>query len=214
MSQSVAMKQPIAGMPGTKPGPTLESACKKLARKLDTEYRVRRNRTLELKNLHMEALMAERRGKLIRKAAVEEQAAFILTAFRQQCLSAPSTWCRKLLNISDPRIMIENLREMMSELLEELSTLPAVGGNPESTGNCRQALELGRRARTGAGRRCLLGVEVAIYSRGDPHSTRAFASQLIKSCPHLGRQADRAHFDGSPVTGAGGTSGTCPFPAT
>jgi hypothetical protein len=145
MSQGVPVKQPIAGIPNTKPRPKADGTGREEARKLGIEYRVRRNRTLQLKNMHAEMLMAERRGRLIRKEEVESQAAFILTAFRQQCLSAPSTWCRRLLNISEPRVMLEDLREMMSDLLEELSTLPEVRGNAESTGTATSTEMPGRK---------------------------------------------------------------------
>ena len=62
------------------------------------------------KRLEREMEIAARRGELIEKAVVERQAAFLLTAMRQRCMSAPSAWSRRLLNLSDPRVMTEQLR--------------------------------------------------------------------------------------------------------
>ena len=56
------------------------------------------------------------RGELIEKAVVERQAAFLLTAMRQRCMSAPSAWSRRLLGINDARVMTEHLRDMMASV--------------------------------------------------------------------------------------------------
>lgn len=50
-------------------------------------------------------------------------------------MSAPSAWARRLVNISDPREMVELLRAMMTNLLEKLADLPAkVTEDPDSIG--------------------------------------------------------------------------------
>jgi hypothetical protein len=55
---------------------------------------------------------------------------------RSRCMSAPSAWARRLLNISDPREMVELLRSMMTQILEEIAGLPErVTANPDSIGD-------------------------------------------------------------------------------
>ena len=68
--------------------------------------------------------LAEQRGQLVERAVVLQQASFLLVAMRSRALSAPSAWCRRLLNVSDPRAMTDLLRQMMVSVLEEISTLP------------------------------------------------------------------------------------------
>jgi len=58
------------------------------------------------KRLEREMLIAIWRGELIERAWVVRQAAFLLTALRGRCMSAPSAWSRRLLNISDSRVML------------------------------------------------------------------------------------------------------------
>ena len=89
----------------------------------------------KLKRLRLEMQVAAERGELIRKDIAQRQAAFLLTAMRSRCLCAPSAWCRKLLNVSDLRVMVELLREMMMNLLEELSNLPAKVTRGDLTGD-------------------------------------------------------------------------------
>jgi hypothetical protein len=86
--------------------------------------RLERTAHEKTKRLEREMEIAVRRGELIEKAVVERQAAFLLVAMRQRCMSAPSAWSRRLLNISDPRIMVEKLREMLTSMLEEIADLP------------------------------------------------------------------------------------------
>jgi hypothetical protein len=84
------------------------------------------------KRLEREMQIAIRRGELIQKAVVEKQAAFLLVAMRGRCMAAPSAWSRRLLNVSDPRVMTEKLREMMVSVLEELADLPEKLSTPDS----------------------------------------------------------------------------------
>ena len=74
--------------------------------------------------------IAIRRGELIEKAVVMQQAAFLLAALRGRCMSAPSAWSRRLVGIDHPRQMNERLREMMTERLEEISNLPEKVSTP------------------------------------------------------------------------------------
>ena len=75
--------------------------------------------------------IAGRRGELIEKAVVERQAGFLLVAMRQRCMSAPSAWTRRLLNVSDARVMTERLKDMMASVLEDLSNLPEKVTDPD-----------------------------------------------------------------------------------
>ena len=89
----------------------------------------------KIKRLEKEMEIAVRRGELIEKALVERQAAFLLTALRARCMSAPSAWSRRLLNISDAREMTERLRDMMASVLEDLSNLPEKVTKPDWIGD-------------------------------------------------------------------------------
>ena len=87
---------------------------------------LRRERTKfeRVRRLEKEMEIAVRRGELIERAVVLQQASFLLTALRSRCMSAPSAWARRLLNVSDPRAMTDLLRQMMVSVLEEISDLP------------------------------------------------------------------------------------------
>ena len=76
------------------------------------------------KRLEREMEIAARRGELVEKEVVLRQAAFLLTALRSRCLSAPSAWCRRLLGINNARVMTEKLKDMVTEILEEIADLP------------------------------------------------------------------------------------------
>lgn len=82
------VKQPIAGIAGTKPrGPKPEGdgrLSKQESRALDREYRMQRNQALQLKNHREQMLLAKARGELIERKLVEFQAAYLLIAMRQR----------------------------------------------------------------------------------------------------------------------------------
>jgi hypothetical protein len=73
------VKQPIAGIAGTKPrGPKPEGdgrLSKQESRALDREHRMQRNQALQLKNHREQMLLAKARGELIERKLVEFQAA-------------------------------------------------------------------------------------------------------------------------------------------
>ena len=87
------------------------------------------------KRMRLEMQLAVERGELISKEVVDRQAGFLLVAMRQRCMSAPSTWARRLLGINDAREMTERLRDMMTSVLEEISDLPERVTAGESNGN-------------------------------------------------------------------------------
>jgi hypothetical protein len=76
------------------------------------------------KRLQREMQITIERGELIEKELVLQQAGFLLVAMRQRCMSAPSAWARRLLNIGDAREMTERLKDMMTAVLEDLADLP------------------------------------------------------------------------------------------
>jgi hypothetical protein len=75
--------------------------------------------------------LAERRGELIEKKLVEQQAAYLLVALRQAILNVPQTWCRRLLGLNDAAQVSRILREMALSLLGEIKDLPAKVTNPD-----------------------------------------------------------------------------------
>jgi phage terminase Nu1 subunit (DNA packaging protein) len=91
------------------------------ARTDETRARERANITREKK---MRLQLAQARGDVVEKDLVTKQAAFLFVAMRQKMLAVPLAWHRKLLNISNPRRMIELLTEMQHELLRELADMP------------------------------------------------------------------------------------------
>ena len=99
--------------------------------KLSEEYLTVRNQQMRTKNLTAEMQLAERRGELIEKKLVEQQAAYLLVALRQAILNVPQTWCRRLLGSNDAAQVSRILREMAISLLGEINDLPAKVTNPD-----------------------------------------------------------------------------------
>ena len=101
------MKQPIAGIAGTKPrGPKPEGdrhLSTQESRALDREYRVQRNQSLQLKNHREQMFLAKARGELVEKRLVELQAGFLLVAMRRQALAIPQAYCNRLATVATPR---------------------------------------------------------------------------------------------------------------
>jgi hypothetical protein len=99
--------------------------------KLSEEYLTVRNQQMRTKNLTAEMQLAERRGELIEKKLVEQQAAYLLVALRQAILNVPQTWCRRLLGLNDAAQVSRILREMAISLLGEINDFPAKVTNPD-----------------------------------------------------------------------------------
>ena len=72
------------GVQGAKP--RLKLAKEELP-ELSREYLRIRNQQMQTKNLSAEMMLAERRGELIEKRLVEQQAAYLLVALRQRILA-------------------------------------------------------------------------------------------------------------------------------
>ena len=92
---------PTLGVTGAKP--RLSSHPGPEIGKLSEEYLTVRNQQMRTKNLTAEMQLAERRGELIEKRLVENQAAYLLVAMRQAALNIPQAYCRRILNIAEPR---------------------------------------------------------------------------------------------------------------
>jgi hypothetical protein len=75
-------------------------------------------------------LLAKAREELIEKRLVEKQAAYLLVSLRQKILNLPATYGRRLLGITDAKVMQAQLKEVAVSLLEELRDLPAKVTNP------------------------------------------------------------------------------------
>ena len=79
---------------------------------------------MRTKNLTAEMQLAERRGELIEKRLVENQAAYLLVALRQKILAVPHAYARRILGLKDAAEAIVILRQAMVELLNEIKDLP------------------------------------------------------------------------------------------
>jgi hypothetical protein len=78
-------------------------------------------RAIRLRN---EMLLARSRHELIEKRLVEQQASYLLIAFRQRMLSVPQAYARQLVGIDDTKVMAGKLRSMVLNVLNELQHLP------------------------------------------------------------------------------------------
>jgi hypothetical protein len=120
------MKQPIAGIAGTKPRPPKVAGngnfSRAEARELDLEYRRQRNEQLRLKNEHTQALLLEAHGKLISRHAVERGLGFVFIALRSKILMIHQTWSFRLANSDLPKVQA-TLAELEISLLNELASL-------------------------------------------------------------------------------------------
>ena len=107
---------------------------------------------------HREAMaIAERRGELITKRLVQQQAAYLMITFRQRMMSLGTGWARRFVGLQDVHEAKKLLDEMARETLTELADLPqkvtdpnwleAVEGNGEDGERIRPAS--GQEIRTG-----------------------------------------------------------------
>jgi hypothetical protein len=119
---------PTLGVKGAKP--RLSSHPSPKIGKLSEEYLGIRNRQMSTKALTAEMQLAERRGELIEKRLVEQQAAYLLVALRQAILNTPQTYCRRLMGLNDAAQVSRILREMAISILGEIKDLPAKITNP------------------------------------------------------------------------------------
>jgi hypothetical protein len=125
------MKQPIAGIAGTKPRANAGNGqlSRAEAHELNREYLIQRNIALQLKNGREQVALAKARGELIEKKVAILQAVNLFTSLRQRALAEPAKLARRLVQGG----FIEEARQFEAErvilaalcaLLEELSGLP------------------------------------------------------------------------------------------
>jgi hypothetical protein len=95
---------------------------------LSREYLVQRNRLQRTKAHEAAVAAAYRRGQLIEKEFVADQARYLMVVFRRRVLLAPATWARKIAAGNEgvnehavARILDAGVRELLSDL----RTLPA-----------------------------------------------------------------------------------------
>jgi hypothetical protein len=93
-------RHPTLGIAGIKPRlPKPDGKLSKdEAHKLDREYRVHRNRALQLRNHREGMLLAKSRGELIEKRLAMMQAAYLPTAFRARVMAEPLSLARRLVD--------------------------------------------------------------------------------------------------------------------
>ena len=137
MSGMSARRQPITGLSGIKPRLAKPNGklSKEAAQQLDREYRIHRNKALQLRNQREGMLLAKSRNLLIEKKLVTLQAAYLLTAFRQRVMVEPSNLARRLV---DGRFVEEQRRAEVQEMvqhdlyamLKDLANLPSQIADP------------------------------------------------------------------------------------
>jgi hypothetical protein len=81
-------------------------------------------RATEVRTMGYEMDLARIRDDLIEKKLVEKQATFLLVAMRQKMLTAPSTYARKFLHLTDIKQAHALIQEMVYAILEEVKNIP------------------------------------------------------------------------------------------
>ena len=123
------MKQPIAGIAGSKPRSAKSDGNGKLSRaelhKLDKEYRIERNQQLELKNEIARLLLEKAQGEQLPRKDVEYGLGFVMVALRSKILVIHNKWAHRLVGL-DLATVRETLRELELSLLSELRNLEFV----------------------------------------------------------------------------------------
>jgi hypothetical protein len=113
---------PIRGLKGAKP--RLPNNGKAEVSELSRAYLEVRNRQMHAKAFVAETMAAEKRGQLIAKHLVLQQAAYVLVALRQQILNPPRIYARRILGLTDVGQAAKILREMSIAVLNEIKNLP------------------------------------------------------------------------------------------
>jgi hypothetical protein len=98
----------------------------RLARKQKVDSELTKARTqLAQMRYHREAMaVAERRGELITKKLVEQQAAYLMITFRQTMLNLGASWSRRFVGLQDVHEAKRLIDEMARSTLTELANLP------------------------------------------------------------------------------------------
>jgi phage terminase Nu1 subunit (DNA packaging protein) len=97
---------------------------------LDKELTRKRIRQTEVRTMAFEMDLARIREELIEKELVLKQLSFLVVAMRQQILTIPSTYARKLLHKSELKEVHAILKQMSHHLLNELRNVPQKAVDP------------------------------------------------------------------------------------
>ena len=103
-------------------GPTTEVTREEIS-KLSAQYLRRRNHAIDLKSKAAELELALKRGTLIEKRLVEQQATWILLAMKGKLLNLTSH-AHKFIGLTDPNQIKAILREIGLNVLQEVKDLP------------------------------------------------------------------------------------------
>ena len=101
---------------------TQERLAKK--QKVDGELTKARTQLAQMR-FHREAMaVAERRGELITRKLVEQQAAYLMVTFRQKMINLGQSWARRFVGLSTVHEAKTLIDSMARETLAELAHLP------------------------------------------------------------------------------------------
>jgi hypothetical protein len=92
--------------------------------KLSAQYLIRRNHSIDLKSKAAEIELAVKRGTLIEKRLVEQQATWLFIAMRQKLLNLGSSHAHKFIGLTDLNQIRQILREIGLNVLQEVKDLP------------------------------------------------------------------------------------------
>lgn len=92
--------------------------------KVDSELTKARTQLAQMRYQREAMAVAERRGELITRKLVEQQAAYLMIAFRQKMLTLGASWSRRFIGLSDVHEAKRLIDQMARETLTELAHLP------------------------------------------------------------------------------------------
>ena len=92
--------------------------------KLSAQYLRRRNHSIDLKSKAAELELALKRGTLVEKRLVEQQATWLLMAMRQKLINLGATHAHKFIGLTDINQIKAILRAIGLNVLQEVKDLP------------------------------------------------------------------------------------------
>ena len=104
-------------------GPTTEVTREEIS-KLSAQYLIRRNHSIDLKSKAAEIELAVKRGTLVEKRLVEQQATWLLMAMRQKLINLGSSHAHKFIGLTDLNQIRQILREIGLNVWQEVKDLP------------------------------------------------------------------------------------------
>jgi hypothetical protein len=85
---------------------------------------VERVKSIRVRRMQGELILAKARDDVILKSIVEKQAAYLLVSLRQKILTLPQAYARRCLGLTDVKQASKLLREMSISVLNEIKDLP------------------------------------------------------------------------------------------